>query len=374
MKTRSLATALLFAASCTLIQPARSQSGLSILNQLPKSPHRIVSTIPANGDVNPYGVAFVPVLFPPNGNLAPGDILVSNFNEAPNNLGTDEGTGTTIVRITPTGETSLFFQGTAPLGLTTALGVLRNGFVLVGNVPSLTNGASVDPPGSLLVIDRFGHLVQTLSSASLLGGPWDLTVVDEFGGAQVFVSNVLTGTITRLDLKFNAANGKPFTIAAETQIASGYAFRTDPVVLVIGPTGVAYDPILDVLYVASTSDNTIFAIDHAAVTNKDNGKGRVVYQDNAHLRGPLGLVLAPNGHLIEANGDAVNPPDPTQNTQQNNLVEFTPGGKFVTQFQIDSGAPGAAFGIGVSVVGDVIRFAAVDDDANTLTIWDVPIF
>ena len=34
------------------------------------------STIPANGDVNPYGVSFVPRAFPCGGLLSPGDILV----------------------------------------------------------------------------------------------------------------------------------------------------------------------------------------------------------------------------------------------------------------------------------------------------------
>ena len=65
------------------------------------SPVQAVSTVPANGDVNPYGVAFVPNGFPGN-TLKPGDILVSNFNNAANL----QGTGTTIVRIQPNGQRS----------------------------------------------------------------------------------------------------------------------------------------------------------------------------------------------------------------------------------------------------------------------------
>jgi hypothetical protein len=57
----------------------------------------ISSTIPGNGDLNPYGVALVPPGFPTDGPLAPGDILVSNFNNS-NNL---QGTGTTIIKFTP---------------------------------------------------------------------------------------------------------------------------------------------------------------------------------------------------------------------------------------------------------------------------------
>lgn len=370
MKTELRIITLTICSTALLIKLAKSDNDkppASILGQLATSPHRMVSTVPANGDVNPYGVAFVPKGFPSDGKLAAGDVLVSNFNSVSN----IQGTGTTIVRITPTGETSVFFQGSAGLGLTTALGVLRSGFVLVGNVPTTTNNGTttVVPPGSLLVIDRFGHLVKTLSSSSLLDGPWDLTVHDDYGNAQVFVSNVLSGTVTRLDFNTGDDIGNALTIGSEIQIASGYMHRTDPAALVIGPTGLAYDRRRDVLYVASTGDNTIFAIDHAGTSRTDHGTGRVVDHDNTHLRGPLGLVLAPNGDLIAANGDGVNAGDPM--TTQNFLVEFTVGGRFVTQVQLDSGAPGGAFGIAIARDQDTIRFAAVDDDANNVTIWDI---
>src|ERR1700683_3594550 len=85
-----------------------------------------ISTVPPNGDVNPYGVAFVPPGFP-TGTANPGDILVSNFNDR-RNL---QGTGTTIVDV-PSGtggSVSVFFQGKGLLGLTTALNILRKGFV-----------------------------------------------------------------------------------------------------------------------------------------------------------------------------------------------------------------------------------------------------
>src|ERR1700733_10954093 len=121
----------------------------SILAQLPASPERIVSTVPSNGDGNPYGVAFVPGGFRNGGPLEPGDILVANFNSSSG----VQGTGTTIVSVAPNGGVSVFFQGQNGLGLTTALGVLRAGFVLVGNVPAPAGTAE---QGSLLVIDRFG--------------------------------------------------------------------------------------------------------------------------------------------------------------------------------------------------------------------------
>src|SRR5579863_2934150 len=83
----------------------------------------VASTIPSNGDVNPYGVARVPVT---TGRLVAGHILVSNFN----NVSNLQGTGTTIVDIAPAGTVTLFAQidantlpGSCPggVGLTTAL-------------------------------------------------------------------------------------------------------------------------------------------------------------------------------------------------------------------------------------------------------------
>jgi hypothetical protein len=309
---------------------------------------------------NPYGIGFVPKGFAQGGPVHPGDILVSNFNNGMN----QQGTGTTVVRITPGGELSVFFQGPAGLGLTTALGVLRNGFVLVGNHPTTDGTSATVQQGSLLVIDRFGHLVSTLTDASLLDGPWDLTVNEQGDFAQVFVSNVLSGTITRLDL---STDDDHFHVAGAAQIAHGYTHRTDPAALVIGPTGLAYDQERDVLYVASTRDYEIFAIPFARELREDAGQGRVIYKDDTHLHGPLGLALAPNGDLITANGDAVN----TGGTQ-NSLVEFTPQGKFVAQFQFDPGASGGAFGLAFSSGNDDVRFAAVDDDQNTLDIWNLP--
>ena len=331
-----------------------------ILPELTTAPQRIVSTVPTNGDVNPYGVAYVPNGFPEKGgSLEPGDVLVSNFN----NSGNLQGTGTTIVKFSPTGAMSVFFQGKSGLGLTTALGVLKKGFVLVGNVPTADGSSATVQQGSLIILNSSGAIVANLTDASLLDGPWDLAIHDQGSRSEVFVSNVLSGTVTRLDLSIGDSS---VTVSSKTQIASGYMHRTDPNALVIGPTGLAYDTDHDVLYVASTGDNTVFAIDHARAASKDAGMGRIVYTDSTHLHGPLGLALAPNGNLIAANGDAVNP-----GGTQNALVEFTISGHFVAQSQVDPGMAGGAFGLAFGRLKNEISFAAVDDVQNTLKIWTV---
>jgi len=177
----------------------------------------------------------------------------------------------------------------------------------------------------------------------------------------VFVSNLLSGTVTRLDF---AIGGMGVTLVSKTQIGSGFGHQIIPAIVAVGPTGLAYDWNHDVLYVASTADNEIFGIADAGKRMNSAGTGFVVFDDQTHLHGPLGLTLSPNGHLITANGDGVN-----AGGTQNDLVEFTKEGMLVATYQLDGGNPGAAFGIASTSWQGTIRFAAVDDDLNTLTIW-----
>src|SRR5260370_95587 len=290
-------TALLSLVSTGLTQSERHEP---IVPQLTTSPTLSVSTVPSNGDLNPYGVAFVPHGFAA-GKLNPGDVIVSNFNDSAN----VQGTGTTIVSISSSVQQSLFFQGQPGLGFTTALGSLKRGFVLVGSVPTTDGTCATIGQTSLLILDHSGSLVTTLTDLNLLDGPWDLTINDRGEQAEVFVSNVLSGTVTRINLRI-PKNGNPI-VEGMTQIASGYGHACNAAAVVVGPTGLAYDAAKDLLHVASTSDNAVFALPHARKTAGNEGTGSLVYQDNTHLPGPLGLLLAPTGDLITAKGDARNP-------------------------------------------------------------------
>jgi DNA-binding beta-propeller fold protein YncE len=329
----------------------------------------VSSTIPANGDLNPYGVALIPDDFPGGGLVRPGDVLVSNFNNSANL----EGTGTTIIKLTPpdivpsvtigqSGNAVTFFQSNLA-GLSTALGVLQRGFILVGNVPTTDGTPATLSQGALQVVDRHGNLLETLSDATFLDSPWDLTIRDLGTQAQVFVSNVQSGTVVRLDV---AVSSSKVTVLNKTQIAVGYAHATNPVVLVLGPTGLAYDPHTDVLYVASTADNAIFAVPHAGKATAPVMKGTPIFAD-PHLRGPLALVFAPNGHLLTTNGDAVNS-DPTHPSE---IVEFTKSGGFIREFNVDAGQ-GGAFGMAILSGEHGFNFAAVDDVPNDISFYSLP--
>src|SRR5579863_1790100 len=315
-----------------------------------------VSTIPSNGDVNPYGVAFVPAGFPTGGLLAPGDILVSNFNNSQNL----QGTGTTIVRIR-NGVASTFFQGQAPLGLSAALKVLQSGYVLVGNFPSADGTCATAQDGSILVINGNGQLVSTIVNNEVIAGPWGSAALDNGSSVWFFVSNGRNGTVSRLDLSVSSSG---VAVQSATTIASGYRFQCDPATFVDAPAGLAYEASSDTLYVASSLDNAVFAVPHAGNTSSDQGTGKVVYQDQQHLHGALELSWAPSGHLLVSNNDVING-DPNQPSE---IVEFTLAGKFVTQLSVDP-LQGGAFGLATHTHGAMAQFGAVDDNRASISIW-----
>jgi len=319
------------------------------------------STIPANGDINPYGVAFVPEGFPGGGALEPGDVLVSNFNNSAN----AQGTGTTIVQLRPGGTlappgSAVTFFASGLGGLSTALGALRGGFVLVGNVPTADGTFATIGQGALQIIDRNGHVAQTWTDPVFLDGPWDLTLDDHGSWARVFVTNVLNGTVTRLDVAVAPAG---LTLLKKATIATGYQSVPNAAALVLGPTGLAYDEVSDTLFVASTGDNAIYAISEAGHRTSAVTLGHKVFA-GPQLRGPLALRWAPNGDLLAANGDAVNA-DPLHPSE---IVEFTIWGQFVREYDADS-SQGGAFGIDTVLSWDArFNYAVIDDVTNSLLV------
>jgi len=325
----------------------------------------LASTVPANGDVNPYGIAVVPRSV---GALVRGNVLVSNFNNGANL----QGTGTTIVQIDPRGHVEVFARidparllGQCPggVGLTTALVVLERGWVIVGSLPSATGQSAAAAAGCLLVLDAHGAVVETFRGAGI-NGPWDMTALDDGEDAVLFVSNVLNGNVTsgqphvvnegtvlRIALEVPEPElGRPRRVST-TVIGSGFPETADPAALVIGPTGLglAWD---GTLYVADTLNNRIAAIPDALTRPYPIGTGMTVAHGGS-LNGPLGLAIAPNGNIL------------TSNAGDGNLVETTPGGAQAAVRTVDfaTGA-GSLFGLAVAPRGGGLFF--VDDGDNTL--------
>jgi hypothetical protein len=333
---------------------ANAQS--SILNTL--GTPQVLSTIPSNGDMNPYGVAFVPTGFPTGGLIEAGDILVSNYNNNQNL----QGTGTTIVDFR-NGNQTLFYKAPAGSGLTTGLFVLKAGLVLVGNMPTKDGTSATVKPGSLMAINAAGQEVWNLANTSEVNGPWDFTVYDQGSKATIFVANVLNATIERIVIGINKG---AVSVLSTTAISSGYTHRGDPVALEVGPTGLAYDASRDTLYLASADDNAVYAMADATQVAQNGGKGFRIYSDNLHLHGALALALAPNGNLICSNNDVIN----VEAGQPSELVEFTRGGVFVAEYSVDPNL-GGSFGLGFGTVDGKSTFAAVDDNTNSLEVWTV---
>jgi hypothetical protein len=328
----------------------------------------VASTVPANGDVNPYGIVVVPRS---TGALVEGNLLVSNFNNSANL----QGTGTTIVQITPDGTVSLFAQidahklpGPCPggVGLTTALSVLRSGWVIVGSLPTSDGTSATARAGCLLVLNSSGKAVETFYG-SLINGPWDMTAFDAGSSADLFVTNVLNGTVaaggkvvhegtvTRLTL--TGLNGKTPELQSITVIGSGFSERTDPAALVIGPTGVGLSPNADLLYVADSLNDRIVAIPDPVFRDTSAGTGAIVTQGGS-LNDPLGLAVSQDGNILSANGN------------NGFLVVTTPNGDQVYTKLLDStGTPpgsGALFGL-VPVPDHGLYY--VDDASNTLNLF-----
>lgn len=329
----------------------------------------VASTVPKNRDVNPYGMAVVPAS---KGRLVAGDILVSNFNNH-RNL---QGTGTTIVDISPSGKASLFsaldankLPGACPggLGLTTALVALRSGWVVVGSLPTKNGKSATAERGCLVVLDSSGKPVETISGPAI-NGPWDMTASDGGDTAALFVTNVLDGTVAaspktvhegtvvRIDLS-SLTGAKP-KVGSETVVGNGFAERTDPAALVVGPTGLGLGSD-GTLYVADSASNRIAAI--AGATTRSDATGGTTVSTGGALNDPLGLAMAPNGDILTANGG------------DGNLVETTPAGDQVAVKMLDdTAAPpgpngnGTLFGLAVAPDAKGVYF--VDDGSDTLNL------
>jgi hypothetical protein len=347
---------------------APAQAVPSFLGQL-HGAGQVASTVPANGDVNPYGVAVVPAS---SGRLTAGDILVSNFNDKAN----VQGTGTTIVQVSPAGQTSVFASiskmpaGQAcpgGVGLTTALGILPGGWVVVGSLPTTTGGAlpGLDPAGCLIVLNDQGTMVETITNNDIVG-PWDLAVRSSGTSAELFVSNALGGnttthdgvpvtgncTVVRLDLALSPAS--PPKLTGSTVIGTDFPWRANKAALILAPTGLALGG-NGTLYVDDTLTDTVSAIPQALTRTGAVSATASTLSAGGALDAPLGMTLAPNGDLIVVNGN------------NGNAVEITPAGKqLATKTLVKNGA-GDLFGVITTQAGNGLIIA--NDGTNALDLF-----
>jgi hypothetical protein len=335
--------------------------------------HSIVtSTVPANGDQNPYAIVVAPTTA---GKIQKDDILVDNFNDK-NNL---QGLGTTIVDYNPTTKKLTLFaaiprnlpQCPGGVGLTTAMTMLKSGWVIVGSLPSQDGTTKTKGQGCLIVLDPQGSVASVITSPNI-NGPWgNMAVIDNGATATLFVSNTgfdvgppideppVVNKATVLRLGLSIANGKPPMVTSETVIANGLGEQADKDVFIIGPTGLALGA-GGVLYVSDALGNRIAAIANAATRTDSAGTGQTITKDGL-LKRPLAMITAPNGHLLVTNGltGQVVEIDPVSGTQlyarwvDANKAQSPPGS-------------GDLFGIAMTPTGD--GFVYVEDEVNMLVL------
>jgi hypothetical protein len=356
--------------------PARAESQRGFLESVRKHV-TLGSTVPDNGDQNPYAVFVAPVSA---GVIQKDDVLVDNFND----LSNLQGLGTTIVRYSPeTKQITLFAkvprhlpQCPGGVGMTTAMTMLKTGWVIVGSLPSNDGTTRTKGDGCLLVFDASGQLANVWTGPDI-NGPWgNMAVIDNGATAQLFISmsgfdvpppgqrdpetgnsvTVAKATVLRLDLSI--PQGQPPKIVGRTVLASGLGQRADKDVFLVGPTGLALSPDNRTLYVSDAVANRIVAIPDPTTRTTSAGTGTEITRDGLMQR-PLALVIAPNGHLLAVNA------------KNGQVVEIDPisGQQIYAQWIDTDGAqspPGNGDLFGIAMTPDGKGFYYVEDDMNTL--------
>jgi hypothetical protein len=330
------------------------------------------STIdPANGDLNPYGLVVAEATA---GLITKGDLVVCNFNDGPTNT---QGKGTTIIGLHPA-------AGSTPYRIAQSADLLG------------CNALTMLPDGSISAAAWASNLNPLVSASGAVGTPFSDTFTGPWGEAfvaatamqpaAIYVSTApggatnAGGTIDRISLDVDAQT-------SFTEIVTGICSGGAPGAI-FGPAGLTYDPASDTLYVVATSSAGVIAIAKVSSIPKDgvvvNGQctgttatptpvptfsgpsmaSATVIAHGAPFNTPLSAALLKNGDLLVANADiGIGTPSATTNM----LIEISPvlPGGFVGQpLQVDTGTPGALFGLAATVDAQGNQVIYFNDDNN----------
>jgi hypothetical protein len=331
------------------------------------------STIdPTNGDLNPYGLVIAPATA---GLITKGDLVVCNFNDGPTNT---QGKGTTIIGLHPTaGSTPYRIAQSADLLGCNALAILPD-----DSISAAAWASNLNP-----LVSASGA-IGTPFSSNTFAGPWGEASVAATATqpAAIYVSNApggatnAGGTIDRISLDVDAQT-------SFTEIVTGICSGGVPGAI-FGPAGLTYDPASDTLYVVATSSASVIAIAQVSSIPKDgvvvNGQctastavptpvptfsgpsmaSATVIAHGTPFNTPLSAALLKNGDLLVANADIGMG---TPGTTTNLLIEVSPvlPGGFVGQpLQVDTGTPGALFGLAATVDAQGNQVIYFNDDNN----------
>jgi hypothetical protein len=337
---------------------------------------------PIDGDLNPYGLVIAPASA---GLITKGDLVVCNFNNAANNAtmppsGNVQGAGTTIIGLHPAaGSTPYRIAQSPDLQGCNALTMLPDDSISAAAWATAQNSLGENP-----LVSANGTVASPFASDTF-AGPWGEAYVAATATqpAALYISNApggattSGGTIDRISLSGDAQTSL-------TEIVTGICSGGVPGAI-FGPAGLTYDPASDTLYVVNTSAASVIAIAGVSSIEKDgvivNGQctatatstpvptfsgpsmasARVIAH-GAPFNTPLSAALLKNGDLVVGNADiGLTTPGATTNL----LIEVSPvvPGGFVGQpLQIDTGAPGALFGIAATVDASGNQIIYFNDD------------
>lgn len=332
----------------------------------------IGSTVDAtNGDNNPYGLAIAPISA---GNITAGDLIVCNFNS--NASSNASGQGTTIEDLSPT-------PGAKPVRIAQDAS-LKGCDALALNPSSDTIWAAAYTANDNPIFKPTGTLVTTLATNFAWQGPWGQVYASPMtstmsGGGMYGSGGTTSSSGPNAFYVSQAQNGSIVQVALTSAgfqyntIATGFPVNLTSQYGILAPAGLSYNATTDTLYIVSSATNSVVAFS-AASTIPANGitvsvgmnntltftgpaasQAKVVYSGTP-LNYPVSSALLYNGDLIVGN------------TGDNNMVEINPStGMMVGEKNVDSGNPGAIFGIaatGSSVATQKIFFN--DDNSNSV--------
>jgi hypothetical protein len=325
---------------------------------------------PINGDLNPYGLVIAPATAGP---ITKGDLVVCNFNDGPTNT---QGNGTTIIGLHPV-------AGSKPYHIAQSADLQG------------CNALTMLPDDSISAAGWTSNMTPLVSAGGVVGTPFSDTFAGPWGEvfvaatatqpAAVYVSNApggptsAGGTIDRISLDVDAQT-------SFTEIVTGICSGGAPGGI-FGPAGLTYDPASDTLYVIATSSASVIAIAGVSSIPKDgvvvNGQcagataptpvptfsgpsmaSAKVIAHGAPFNTPLSAALLKNGDLLVANADiGISTPSSTTNL----LIEVSPvlpGGFVGKPLQIDTGTPGALFGLAATVDAQGNQVIYFNNDNN----------
>jgi hypothetical protein len=369
----------------------------NLLNALaPTGPIPTVgSTIdPTIGDQNPYGLTVAPATA---GLITQGDLIVCNFNDATITTppsGNVQGTGTTIIGLHPgSGSQPYHIAQSADLLGCDALAMLPDDSISAAAWASNLNPlvSATGTVGTPFAGDTFNGPWGEAFVAATATQPAALYVSSAPGNNGVVAgsgSSTSPGTINRISLDTNNVQ------TSLTEVVTGFCSGGAPGAI-YGPAGLTYDPASDTLYVIDTSSASVIALAGVSAIPQDgvvvNGQctattptpvptfsgpsmasARVIAH-GAPFNTPLSAALLKNGDLVVGNADiGLTAPSATTNL----LIEVSPvvPGGFVGQpLQIDTGSPGAIFGIAATVDAAGNQIIYFNDDNNSAVMQLGPI-